>query len=52
MKSAGCGAIDGARFERALDRIGAVFPFKSGRPKLDDVFDASFLPPAEERAMN
>ena len=51
VKASGLGGLDSARFERSLDQIGLVFPFMNGRPKQDDIFDASFLPPAEERAL-
>jgi NitT/TauT family transport system substrate-binding protein len=51
VRTVGFGGLDGARFARALDQIGAVFPFRNGRPGEDDIFDASFLPPAADRAV-
>jgi NitT/TauT family transport system substrate-binding protein len=51
VRSIGFGAIDPARFEEAIDQIALVYPFKN-RPKTDDIFDPSFLPPAAERRVN
>jgi len=48
VKANGYGAIDTARFQKAIDQLALTSPFKS-RPKPDDIFDASFLPPASER---
>ena len=51
VKTDGLGGIDPVRFARSVDQIAAVFPFKNGRPSADDMFDASFLPAAETRAL-
>jgi NitT/TauT family transport system substrate-binding protein len=51
VKTVGFGGLDSTRFARALDQIGAVFPFRNGRPGEDAIFDASFLPPLADRAM-
>jgi NitT/TauT family transport system substrate-binding protein len=51
VKENGVGGIDRARFQRALDQIGLAFPYRQ-KPKVDDVFDESFLPPASDRKMN
>ena len=51
VKANGFGAIDTARFERAIDQIALTHKFKA-KPKMDDIFDASFLPPAAERKAN
>src|SRR5215211_805399 len=51
VKENGVGGIDRARFERALDQIGLAFPYRQ-KPKVDDVFDERFLPPASDRKMN
>ena len=51
VKANGYGAIDPARLEEAMNQLALVEPFKA-RPKPDDIFDASFLPPAAERRAN
>ena len=51
VRANGFGAIDAARLEESIDQIALVHTFKA-KPKPDDIFDASFLPPAGERAMN
>jgi len=43
VKADGYGGIDGDRFARALEQIALTYKFKA-KPKLDDVFDSSFLP--------
>jgi NitT/TauT family transport system substrate-binding protein len=47
-KENGVGGIDRARFEAALDQIGLAFPYRQ-KPKVEDIFDDRFLPPAAER---
>jgi NitT/TauT family transport system substrate-binding protein len=51
VKAHGFGAVDPARMEEAMNQLALVEPFKA-RPKVDDIFDASFLPPAAERRAN
>ena len=51
VRANGFGAIEVSRFEEAIEQIALVHTFKA-KPKPDDVFDASFLPPAEERRVN
>jgi NitT/TauT family transport system substrate-binding protein len=51
VKQNGLGGVDAARFDKATDQIALTYSFKA-RPKLGDIFDASFLPPAEERRVN
>jgi NitT/TauT family transport system substrate-binding protein len=51
VRQNGLGGIDAARFDKATDQIAQTYSFKT-RPKLSDVFDASFLPPAEDRKVN
>jgi len=46
----GFGGIEPARFDRAIDQIALGYKFKI-KPKLEDVFDASFLPPAADRKL-
>lgn len=48
VKANGVGGIDTARFARALDQIGLTFTYKA-KPKVEDVFDDRFLPPAADR---
>jgi NitT/TauT family transport system substrate-binding protein len=51
VKANGFGGIDSARFERAIDQIALTYKFKA-KPKPDDIFDASYLPPAADRKAN
>ena len=52
VKANGYGGIDSARFERAIDQIALTYKFKADKPKPDDIFDASYLPPAADRKAN
>jgi NitT/TauT family transport system substrate-binding protein len=52
VKANGYGGIDEARFEAAIDQLALAYKFKSAKPKPQDIFDASFLPPAAERKAN
>jgi NitT/TauT family transport system substrate-binding protein len=51
VKSNGFGAVDLKRLEASIDQIGLTYTFKN-KPKAEDIFDASFLPPASERKVN
>ena len=51
VKANGYGGIDGERFARAMDQLALTYKFKD-KPKLDDVFDASFMPPQTARKTN
>ena len=51
VKAHGFGAVDGARLEESIDQLALTYTFKA-RPKAEDIFDASFLPPAAERRTN
>src|ERR1700720_4476748 len=51
VKADGFGAVDLARLAESIDQIGLVYTFKA-KPKADDIFDASFLPPADERRVH
>ncbi len=51
VKANGYGAIDPARLTESIDQIGLVYTFKA-KPKAEDIFDASFLPPAQERRVH
>ncbi len=50
VKANGYGGIDDARFSRAVEQLAIAYRFKGAKPKASDVFDASYLPPAAERA--
>ena len=52
VKATGYGGIDTVRFEKAIDQIGTAYKWKTGKPKPDDIFDASYLPPAADRKAN
>jgi NitT/TauT family transport system substrate-binding protein len=47
----GYGAVDLVRLAESIDQIGLVHTFKA-KPKAEDIFDASFLPPADERRVH
>ncbi len=51
VKANGYGAINNTRFERAVQQLALGYHFKRAKPKPTDVFDASYLPPAAERAV-
>jgi NitT/TauT family transport system substrate-binding protein len=48
VRADGFGAINPARMEEALAQLALTHTFKL-KPKLEDVFDSSFLPPLAER---
>jgi NitT/TauT family transport system substrate-binding protein len=52
VKANGYGAIDEQRFARAIDQIAIAYKFKAVKPKLDEVFDSSFLPTLKDRKFN
>jgi len=52
VKANGYGAIDNARFTRAIEQIGLTYKWKAEKPKPEDIFDASYLPPAADRKYN
>ncbi len=49
VKANGFGGIDAARFARTIDQIAMAYSFTSAKPKLEDIFDAAFLPASSER---
>lgn len=51
VKANGYGAIDAARFDKAVEQLALGYPFKSAKPTPADIFDASYLPPASARAV-
>jgi NitT/TauT family transport system substrate-binding protein len=52
VKANGYGGIDAVRFASAIDQIALSYKFKAVKPKPDDIFDASYLPPLSERKAN
>jgi NitT/TauT family transport system substrate-binding protein len=52
VKANGFGDIDAARFAAALEQTALAAPFRNGKPKLADVFDASYLPPSACRQLS
>ena len=48
VKANGYGGVDRARFAHAVDQLALDYKF-AAKPKLDDIFDAAFLPPAADR---
>jgi NitT/TauT family transport system substrate-binding protein len=51
VRDNGYGAIDPARLQESIDQIALTYTFKA-KPKPDDIFDASFLPPDAQRRVN
>ena len=51
VRANGFGAVDLARLAESIDQIGLVYTFKA-KPKAEDIFDVSFLPPASERKVH
>jgi len=51
VRANGLGDIDPVRFAEGIDQLALSYIFKN-RPKLADLFDPSFMPPAEERRIN
>src|SRR5262249_39784115 len=51
VKADGYGALAFARPGESIQQTGLVYPFKA-KPKAVDIFDASFLPPADERKVH
>jgi NitT/TauT family transport system substrate-binding protein len=52
VKANGYGGIDRARFAHAIDEIALTYKFKNTRLKPEDIFDASYLPPATDRKLH
>lgn len=51
VKEKGFGLIDATRFDKSVDQIALTYEFKNAKPKVSDVFDSSFLPPAANLRM-
>jgi NitT/TauT family transport system substrate-binding protein len=50
VKANGFGSVDPARLDKSIDQIALTYNFKA-KPKAADLFDAQFLPPAADRAV-
>ncbi len=50
VKANGYGAIDPKRMNEAIDQLALTFKFEN-KPKIEDFFDASYLPPKAERSV-
>ncbi len=48
VKNDGLGAVEISRFDQAIEQMSLIYSFKS-KPKADEVFDLSYLPPLSER---
>jgi len=48
VRTNGYGGVDIRRLEQAIDQIGLAYKFKA-KPSVADIFDPSFLPPADKR---
>jgi NitT/TauT family transport system substrate-binding protein len=51
VRQKGLGGVDPARLDRSIGQIGEDFKFRK-RPTPTDIFDDSFLPPADGRMIN
>jgi NitT/TauT family transport system substrate-binding protein len=51
VRANGFGAIDPARLEESIGQLALTYSFKV-RPKAEDIFDATFLPPIVDRRVN
>jgi len=51
VKADGLGTVEFPRLAESIDQIGLTETLKA-KPKAEDIFDASFLPPASERKVN
>jgi NitT/TauT family transport system substrate-binding protein len=49
VRTNGYGAVDMSRLAASIDQLALTYPFKA-KPKATDIFDESFLPPANTRA--
>jgi NitT/TauT family transport system substrate-binding protein len=50
VEANGLFAVDAARLAKSIDQLGEAFPFKN-KPTVDDIFDAQYLPPKEQRGV-
>jgi len=52
VKANGFGGVDEERFARAIEQLALAYKFKTAKPKAEDIFDFSFLPPEASRKYN
>lgn len=52
VKANGYGTVDMERLTKSIDQITLTYTFKNPRPKAQDIFDTSFLPPAASLRAN
>ena len=52
VKANGYGGDRSRRLDKSIEQIALTYDFKNPKPKAEDIFDASFLPPAAERKAN
>jgi len=51
VRANGFGTIDPLRLEESINQIGLAYAYKA-KPKVEDIFDGTFLPPTAERRVN
>jgi NitT/TauT family transport system substrate-binding protein len=51
VRANGLGAIETARLEQSMEQMALVYAFKA-KPKPEEIFDAEFLPPPDQRRIN
>jgi NitT/TauT family transport system substrate-binding protein len=51
VRANGLGAIETARLEQSMEQMALVYVFKA-KPKPEEIFDAEFLPPPDQRKIN
>jgi len=52
VQAQGFGSVDIARLDKAIEQIALTYSFRSAKPKAQDIFNSSFLPPEAERRVN
>jgi NitT/TauT family transport system substrate-binding protein len=52
VQAQGFGSVDIARLDKAIEQIALTYSFRSAKPKGEDIFNSSFLPPETERRAN
>jgi NitT/TauT family transport system substrate-binding protein len=50
VKANGVGDVDMARLAKSIDQVADTFDFKT-KPKAEDVFVRTYLPPADQRKL-
>jgi NitT/TauT family transport system substrate-binding protein len=52
VEARGFGSVDMARLDKAIEQTALAYPFKSAKPKAQDIFNSSFLPPEAARRVD